>query len=84
MRSRVHSSPDEPAGRGPLQQGLLDGGELGIRQPGRRAAQPPAVQGIGAARLLAAMPDADGLGEDAELAGDLGLADTGGEQLSRA
>jgi hypothetical protein len=27
------------------------------------------------------VPDAHGLGRDAELAGDLGLADTGGEQL---
>jgi hypothetical protein len=30
------------------------------------------------------MPDADGLGGDVKLAGDLGLVDTGGEQLSGA
>ena len=35
--------PDEPVGTGALQQGLLDGGELGIRQPWRRAARSPAV-----------------------------------------
>ena len=29
------------------------------------------------------MPDADGLGGDAQLAGDLGLADATGEQLGR-
>jgi hypothetical protein len=30
--------PDEPIGRRPFEQYLLDGGELGVRQPGRRAA----------------------------------------------
>jgi hypothetical protein len=30
------------------------------------------------------MPDADGLGGDAKLAGDLGLADASGKQLGRA
>ena len=30
------------------------------------------------------MPDADGLGRDLESAGDLSLADTGGEQLGGA
>jgi hypothetical protein len=30
------------------------------------------------------VPDADGLGGDAELAGDLALVDPGGEQLGRA
>jgi hypothetical protein len=42
------------------------------------------VQGLGAALLEADVPDAHGLWGDAELAGDLGLVDTGGEQLGRA
>jgi hypothetical protein len=40
-------------------------------------------QPLGATSLPAAVPDADRLGGDLELAGDLGLTDTGGEQLSR-
>jgi hypothetical protein len=42
------------------------------------------VYDIGTAGLPARVPDADGLGGDAELAGDLSLADTSGEQLGRA
>jgi hypothetical protein len=71
-------------GRGALLQGLFDLGELGIRQPWRRAAQSFAAQPIGPTGLPAAVPDAHGLGGDAELAGDLGLAHAGGEQLGRA
>jgi hypothetical protein len=67
---------------GALQQGLLHGGELLIGQPWRRAAGPAAVQGFGATLLPATAPDADRLGRDLELAGNLGLADTGGEQRS--
>jgi hypothetical protein len=54
--------PDKPVRAGPFQQGLLDPLELGVRQPGRRAAGSPAAQGIGAAGLPAGMPDVDGLG----------------------
>jgi hypothetical protein len=42
------------------------------------------VYDIGTAGLPARAPAADGLGEDAELAGDPSLADTSGEQLGRA
>jgi hypothetical protein len=62
---------------------LLDLGELGVRQPWRSAARPAALQPFAAAGLPAGMPDADGLGRDAELAGDLSLIDIGGEQLGR-
>jgi hypothetical protein len=65
---------DKPVGACALQQGLLDGGELGVRQPWRRAARPAAAQRLRTAVLPAGMPDAHGLGRDAELAGDLGLA----------
>jgi hypothetical protein len=76
--------PDEPVGRRPFQQGLLDPGELGIRQPGRRTARAFAAQGIGPAGRPAGMPDAHGLSRDLDLAGDLGLVDAAGEQLGRA
>ena len=46
---------------------------------------PPTVQRLRATALPAGMPDAHGLGGDAELAGDLGLlADASGEQLGGA
>ena len=45
------------------------------------AGRSPATQRVGAARLPARMPDAHGLGADAEPAGHLGLADADGEQL---
>ena len=48
---------------------------------GRR---PLAAQGIGATSLPAGMPVADALAGDPQLAGDLGLAEAGGEQLSSA
>ena len=53
-----------------------------------RAGRPTAValgrSARGSATLLpAGMPDADRLGRDAELAGDLSLTDIGGEQLGR-
>ena len=69
---------------GTVQQGLLDLGELGVRQPGRRAAGSAAAQCLGAALLPAGMPDADDLVGHAELAGDLGLVHAGGEQLGRS
>ncbi len=52
---------------------------LGCPGTGRGAAA-----GVGAAMLQAGMPDAHGLGGDTELTSDLGLADTGGEQLGRS
>jgi hypothetical protein len=64
--------PDEPVGARAVQQALLDGGELRIRQPRRGAARALAAQGLRPAGLEAAMPDADGLGGDSKLAGDLG------------
>jgi hypothetical protein len=39
---------------------------------------------LGSTDLPAAVPDADSLGGDAKLAGDLGLVDAGGEQLGCA
>ena len=66
----------------PFQQGLFDGGELGVRQPWRRSARDG--QGVDAATLPTGMPNAHGLGGDAELAGNLGLAHAGGEQFGRA
>jgi hypothetical protein len=75
--------PDEAVRGRPLQQGLLDLDELGVRQPWRWAARPAALQPF-AAGLPAGMPDTDSLGRDAELAGDLSLTDIGGEQLGRA
>ena len=74
----------EPISGGAIQQGLFKLGELGIRQPWRRAARSPAVQGLGAALQEPGVPDTHRLGGDAELAGDLGLMDSGGEQLGRA
>ena len=76
--------PDEPVGGGAFQQGLLDTGELGVGQPGRRAARSTAAKPIGATRLPSGEPDADRLGRDAKLADDLGLTHTGAEQLGRA
>jgi len=84
MRSKVHNSPVNPWAPASSSRGLLDGGELGLGQPGDRAAGAPAVQGGGAALGPAGMPDADGLGRDLELAGDLGLTHADGEQLGRA
>jgi hypothetical protein len=72
---------DEPIGASTLEQGLFDLAELGVRQLGRRAGRSPAAQRVGAACLLAGMPDTHGLGRDAEPAGNLSLADAEGEQL---
>ena len=77
--------PDEPVGAGPLEQGLLDwwragrptavgAGPLGPRL--RRASGPPTCQR--ACQTLTAWAG------DLELAGDLGLAHAGGEQLGGA
>jgi hypothetical protein len=52
--------PGEPVGRGALQQGLLDGRELGVGQSWCRAARAAAAQGLGLAMLPAGVPDADG------------------------
>jgi hypothetical protein len=59
-------------------------GELGIGQSWRRAAGTAAAQGLGATLPPAGVPDAYGLGRDLELAGNLGLAHTGHEQLGGA
>jgi hypothetical protein len=76
--------PDEPIGGGTFQQSLLDGGELLIRQAWRRAAGSAAAQRLGTALLPAGVPDTYGLRRHLELAGNLGLADPGGEQLGPA
>jgi hypothetical protein len=47
--------PSEPVGGGAFQQGLLDSRELGVRQPGCRAARPAAAQRFGPAGLEAAI-----------------------------
>ena len=73
----------EPIGHRALQQGLLDLGQLGIRQLGVRAGRPPAAQGVNPALLEAAVPDMRALAGYAELAGDLGLGAALGEQLGR-
>jgi hypothetical protein len=76
--------PDEPIGGGAFQQGLLDGGELLIRQAWRRAAGFAAAQRLGATLLPAGVSDTYGLRRHLELAGNLGLTDAGGEQLGPA
>jgi hypothetical protein len=75
--------PREAVGRGASEQGLLDGSELLVRKPWRRTARPFAAQRLTPAARPAAVPDADSLGRNLELAGDLGLADASGEQLGR-
>src|SRR5688500_3965295 len=84
MRSSVHSSPDKAVGACALQQGLFHLLELAVGQPGRwsgRASAAPAVRSLG---LPAPVPEMDTLAGDAELAGNLGLTDAGGEQLASA
>jgi hypothetical protein len=71
----------EPAGASPLPQDLFDLAELGVRQPGFRSRRASAAQGVGAIGLPAPIPQMHALAGNAELTGDLGLADTGGEQL---
>ena len=75
---------DKPVRRSTGEQGLLDSGELGVRQPGRRAARPLAAQRLRTTVLPTGMPDAHSLGRGAEPASDLGLADADSEQLSRS
>ena len=70
----------EPVGGGTLQQRLLDLASWGSDSrggAGRSSATSASVPPV----PPAGMPDADGLGGDTELAGDLGLANTDGEQL---
>jgi len=44
-------SHDELIGRGPFELGLLDRGEVGVRQPGRQPGRSPAAQRVNAASL---------------------------------
>jgi hypothetical protein len=74
----------EPGCHGALQQNLLDLGELDVGHLGVGAGWPAAAQGVHAALGEAAMPAADGLRGDAQLAGDLGLGAALGEQLGGA
>jgi hypothetical protein len=66
-----------------LQQGLLDLGQLGSRQPWVRAGWTPAAQSLDAALGEAGVPDVRALARDTEGAGDLGLGVALGEQLGR-
>ena len=58
--------------------------ELAVGQPGRRSGRASAVQALDAIGLPTLVPKMRTLAGDAELAGDLGLADAGGEQLGGA
>ena len=73
--------PDKAAGAGARQQGLLDLGELGVGELGAGTGRAAAAQAVDSLDLPALIPEVDALAGDAELAGDLGLADAGGEQL---
>jgi hypothetical protein len=72
--------PGEPVGARTFQQGLLDPVELAVGQPRRRPGRALAVQADGAGGLPTPIPQMHALARDAELAGDLGLADASGEQ----
>jgi hypothetical protein len=73
--------PGEPVGARTLQQSLLDPVELAVGQPGRRPGRALAVQADGAGDLPTPIPQMHALAGDADLAGDLSLADAGSEQL---
>jgi hypothetical protein len=53
-------------------------------QPRHRAVKAPLAQAVPRSRQPAGMPDDHGLGRDAELVGDLGLACTGSEEVPSA
>jgi hypothetical protein len=73
--------PDKAVSGGALQQGLLDLGELGVGELRAGTGRAAAAQAVDSLGLPALIPEVDALAGDAELAGDLGLADAGGEQL---
>ena len=76
--------PSEPVGAGALQQGLFDLAELSVRELGCWSGWATAAQALGAVGLPAPVPEMNTLAGDTESAGNLGLADTGGEQLGGA
>jgi hypothetical protein len=63
---------------------MFDLGELDVGHLEVRAGRSSAAQRIQPTCSPAGVPHAYGLGGDAELAGDLGLADTDGKQLAGA
>ncbi len=75
---------DKPVGGRTLAQRLLDGGECRAVQPRGGAGRAAAAQRVGSAGVPAVMPSARGLAGDAELAGEFGLVDAGGEQFGGA
>jgi hypothetical protein len=58
--------------------------ELAVGQPGRWSGRALAVQAVSSLSLPAPVPEVDALAGHAELAGDLGLVEAGGEQLGGA
>jgi hypothetical protein len=63
---------------------MFDLSELGVGDLRGGTGRAPAAQGVNAAGLPAGMPQAHGLAGDAELAGDLSLANADSEQLASA
>jgi hypothetical protein len=82
--TRPRALPGCASVQAPAEPMVLDLAELAVRQPWGGARRPLAAQGIGATSLPAGMPVADALAGDLQPAGDLGLAEAGGEQLSSA
>ena len=76
--------PDKAVGACALQQGLFHLLELAVGQPGRWSGRASAAQAVRSLGLPAPVPEMDALAGDAELAGNLGLTDAGGEQLGSA
>jgi hypothetical protein len=77
---QVVAKPGRP---GTSEQHLLDPGELLGRDPRRWSRRTPAAQRLLAAVVPAAIPAADVLPADAQLAHDLSLGDLAGEQRCR-
>jgi hypothetical protein len=74
----------EPVRCRALQQQPGEPLQVGVGQVGRVAGGPTAAKRLDAALPPAGMPMVDALAGNAELAGGLGLTDTGDEQLSSA
>jgi hypothetical protein len=70
--------------QGALQQRLLDLLQRTVRDLGRPAGRPAALQRRGSLGLPAGVPAAGALARDVQLAGDLGLITALGEQLRGA
>jgi hypothetical protein len=81
IRATVHKSPGEPVCRGALQQQLSQPVEVLVGKAARVAGRATALQCLGAVVLEAGMPAVHALAAHAELAGNLGLPDTGSKQF---